>query len=253
LNRLAFRPGAHRAMREVPAGAAGARSHGAYTTQRVVDGRPRYGRIGHRVAKAVRACGCLIDALRHAGAGAWRHSNRHRLPTTRIHRTRSSGLHLLFQHRPGMRCWTGCPDVGVDGRADGGYVIWWPVAGEPLICDAPPAQWPDWSLEELIPQTAPAFAGAWEASAALFDRGTQSCYTDAALRHATERVARAPVGTRNDVLNSEAYSLGRLVAAGLIDGQAVADALAAAAMAAGLLPREIEATLRSAFGARGLL
>ncbi len=60
-------------------------------------------------------------------------------------------------------------------------------------------------------------------------------------------------GTRNAALNSEAYGLGRLIAAGLLDGQAVADELAAAAIAAGLTPREIESTLCSAFGARGLL
>ena len=53
-------------------------------------------------------------------------------------------------------------------------------------------------------------------------------------------MARAGIGTRNAALNSEAYGLGRLIAAGLLDGQAVADELAAAAIAAGLTPREIE-------------
>jgi hypothetical protein len=68
-----------------------------------------------------------------------------------------------------------------------------------------------------------------------------------------ERVARAPIGSRNRALNSEAYGIGRLVAEGLLDGQEVADTLAAAALAAGLDPPEVERTLRSAFGARGLL
>jgi hypothetical protein len=64
-------------------------------------------------------------------------------------------------------------------------------------------------------------------------------------------VARAPVGIRNRTLNAEAYGIVRLVAAGLLDIQEVADRLAAAAIAAGLAPREIEATLRSAITARG--
>jgi uncharacterized membrane protein YebE (DUF533 family) len=70
------------------------------------------------------------------------------------------------------------------------------------------------------------------------DHRTRSRYADAALRHAINRVARAPVGIRNHALNSEAYSLGRLIAAELLHGQVVGDALAAAAMAAGLVPRE---------------
>jgi hypothetical protein len=43
-----------------------------------------------------------IDA-RHGGDG-WLAEHKHRLPSTRIHRTRSGGLHLLFQHQQGMRC-----------------------------------------------------------------------------------------------------------------------------------------------------
>jgi hypothetical protein len=83
--------------------------------------------------------------------------------------------------------------------------------------------------------------------------GAQSRYASAALRQATDRVVRAGIGARNVALNVEAYGLGRFVAEGLLDGQAVADALAAAAITAGLAPREVEATLRSALAARGLL
>jgi hypothetical protein len=54
-------------------------------------------------------------------------------------------------------------------------------------------------------------------------------------------------------LNREAYSIARLIVSGALDAQDAADALAATAIAAGLSPRETEATLRSAFGARGLL
>jgi len=63
----------------------------------------------------------------------------------------------------------------------------------------------------------------------------------------------APTGSRIWELNAQAYSIARLIIEGLLDGQEVADTLAAAAFAAGLSPREIGATLRSAFSARGLL
>src|SRR5271168_3008733 len=68
-----------------------------------------------------------IDALdldaKHPEAAQWWTANRHRLPTTR---TRSGGLHLIFRHQPGVRCWIGRPVPGVDGRGDGGFAIWWP-------------------------------------------------------------------------------------------------------------------------------
>jgi hypothetical protein len=198
-----------------------------------------------------------IDALdldlQHPEAAEWWARNSHRLPETRAHRTRSGGLHLLFRHAAGMRCWTGRPVRGIDGRSSGGYVIWWAAAGLPLISDASPAPWPEWLICELEPQPVMGPATAWEPPAGLFDHRAGSRYADAALRDATLRVARAPVGSRNDALNGEAYGLGRLVVVGLLDGQAVADSLAAAAVAAGLAPREVEATLRSAFAARRLL
>jgi Bifunctional DNA primase/polymerase, N-terminal len=192
-----------------------------------------------------------IDGPRHPEATEWWQAHRDRLPPTRVHQTRSGGLHLLFRHAAGLRCSVGRIAPGIDVRSTGGFLIWWPVAGLPVLCDAPAAQWPQWLLDELTPP-APAsrHTGAW---APPSDYRARARYAAAALRSAVERVARAPVGTRNTALNSETYGLGRLVAAGLLDGQYVADALAAAAVAAGLTPHEIAATLRSAFGARGLV
>jgi Bifunctional DNA primase/polymerase, N-terminal len=191
-----------------------------------------------------------IDAPRHPEAAGWWQGHHGRLPPTRIHRTRSGGLHVLFRHAAGLRCSVGRITPGIDVRADGGYIIWWPAAGEPMLCDAPLAPWPQWLLDELTPRPTPR-GGAL--STPPSDCRAGSRYAGAALRSAIERVARTPVGGRNDALNREAYGLGRLVAAGLIDVQHIADALAAAAIAGGLTPRETEATLRSALGARGLL
>ncbi len=192
-----------------------------------------------------------IDAPRHPEAAVWWVQHRRRLPTTRTHRTRSGGLHVLFEHAAGMRCWTGRPVSGIDGRADGGYIVWWPTEGEPVLREEPPAPWPDWLLDELTPP--PARTPAWALATDLSSPERGSRYGSAALRHAANRVARAPVGNRNSTLNNEAFGVARLVAAGVLNAQDVADTLAAAAVASGLAPREVEATLRSALAARGLL
>jgi hypothetical protein len=191
-----------------------------------------------------------IDGPCHPEAAQWWAAHRRSLPPTRTHRTRSGGLHLLFRHAAGLRCSAGKIAPGVDVRADGGYVIWWPASGQPVLRDAPPAQWPQRLLDALTPPPEPRSAVAWTAPSDCLGR---LHYGSAALRSAVQRVARAPIGSRNNTLNREAYGLARLVATGLLDAQYVADKLAGAALAAGLLPREIKATLRSALRARGLL
>ncbi|MEV6346898.1 bifunctional DNA primase/polymerase [Actinoplanes sp. NPDC051851] len=70
-------------------------------------------------------------------------------------------------------------------------------------------------------------------------------YAEAVLHSAVERVARAPVGTRNDTLNREAFTLGRLLGAGLLDAAEVRHELEAAALYAGLSRTETRRTLHS--------
>ncbi|MBI4560381.1 MAG: bifunctional DNA primase/polymerase [Candidatus Hydrogenedentes bacterium] len=73
-------------------------------------------------------------------------------------------------------------------------------------------------------------------------------YLEKALRGEVERVSAAIPSTRNHTLNSAAYSLGRLIAAGL-DEQEAARALLSAATAIGLLEAEARATIASALRA----
>jgi hypothetical protein len=192
-----------------------------------------------------------IDALDldkgHAEASLWWAENRHRLPATRTHRTRSGGLHLLFRHTYAVRCTVGRIAPGVDTRGDGGYLIWWPAAGFPVIRDLSPVPWPAWLFDIL------GHPPATSREPCSSDHIAAGQYAPAALRNAAHRVATATPGQRNSILNAEAYRIGRFVKAGLLDPQHVADTLAASAFAAGLDPREIVATLRSAFGAKGLL
>jgi hypothetical protein len=71
------------------------------------------------------------------------------LPLTRMHQTRSGGLHLLFRHAEGLRNSSGVIANGVDVRANGGMVIWWPRQGYE-ICDAPLAEWPQQFMPTII-------------------------------------------------------------------------------------------------------
>lgn len=70
-------------------------------------------------------------------------------------------------------------------------------------------------------------------------------YADAALRNEVRNVATAAEGTRNDSLNRAAFSLGGLVAVGVLSRDTVEAALVEAALAAGLGETEIAATLKS--------
>jgi hypothetical protein len=74
----------------------------------------------------------------------WLEANRPRLPLTREHKT-PRGVHLLLNHHPDIRNSTDRVAKGVDIRGDGGYVIFWPREGFPVI-DAPLADWPEWLL-----------------------------------------------------------------------------------------------------------
>ena len=71
----------------------------------------------------------------------------------------------------------------------------------------------------------------------------------AALRDETRLVATARPGTRNDTLNRAAFSLGQLVAAGLLPPLAVVSTLASAAERAGLPTDEARRTIRSGLAA----
>jgi len=70
-----------------------------------------------------------------------------RLPPTRTHATRSGGRHLFFKHVDGLRNSAGRVREGVDVRADGGFVIWWPRQGLRVLSDAEIAEWPAWLLD----------------------------------------------------------------------------------------------------------
>lgn len=132
---------------------------------------------------------------------------------------------------------------GLDWRGVGGYVVappsrhvdgdyrWLRRPGEPLPAGSA-------ALRALI--EGPPLAPATQRPITHPDR-----YASAALAAEADRVARAPVGSRNDTLNRAAFALGRLVGGGLLDAAEVARELDAAARFAGLGRAEIRRTIRS--------
>jgi hypothetical protein len=178
-----------------------------------------------------------FDALdidpKHAEAFEWCKAHHEKLPTTRVHKTRSGGVHVLFRHAHGLRCSASRIARGVDVRANGGYVIWWPATGLPVLRAAPLADWPDWLLNQLM--SSPAASPA-----------PRIVVPDAhALARFVQLVAAAPEGERNGLTYWAACRVGEMVASGLLDAESAVAVIAEAATYAGLTRREAERTARS--------
>ena len=172
---------------------------------------------------------------KHQTARDWWRQHRHRIPRTRVHRTRSGGVHLFLQHNDFIRCTAGKIRLGVDTRADGGYIIWWPSAGLPVLSDAPPAPWPDWLLEEFRPKP----RASSPPGSAIVSRGTGW------LRGLVRIVVRAAEGQRNSVLFWAACRGGEAVRDGRAAEDFVVDVLSEAAGRAGLSQSEARRTIQS--------
>jgi putative DNA primase/helicase len=74
-------------------------------------------------------------------------------------------------------------------------------------------------------------------------------YGRAALARAEEEIRASVQGERNHTLNTVAYSIGRLVAGGILDDREARNALAAAGRVVGLAEHEINRTIDSGFRA----
>jgi hypothetical protein len=197
--------------------------------------------VGVRTGEASGLSVLDIDGPKHPEADVWLAAHRAQLPVTRIHRTRSGGLHFVFRHVSGVRNSQSRLAKGVDTRGEGGSVVWWPIAGCPVVCDAPPAPWPEWLFRALWPPIPPRpiiHDDKGQVSPALRDR---------LMPPLLRSVERAPEGQRNGTLFWAACRAGELITAGQIDGQWGADQLARAATAAGLPEIEARRTIASGF------
>jgi len=89
-----------------------------------------------------------VDVKDGKGGQQWYDAHITDLGLTRWHRTKSGGVHLVYQingYDPG--CSAGVIHDGVDLRGGGGYVIWWPAAGCEFG-DVELAPFPEWIARE---------------------------------------------------------------------------------------------------------
>lgn len=179
----------------------------------------------------------------------WLNANRPRLPPTREHQT-SRGRHLLLNHHPTLRNSTSRIARGVDVRADGGYIIWWPREGFPVI-DLPLADWPEWLLELAANVPADAHARTGRMWASLAPAGAEPTPTGnlkLRSRYIVDKVSRAKPGERNRLLFWGSCRHGEMIGEGRIKRTVAEALLEGAAKANGLWrdgPDDVRATVRS--------
>lgn len=171
------------------------------------------------------------------------------LPATVTQRTGSGGEQRFFRwlsDGPEIKNTSGKIGPKLDTRGAGGFVILPPSlhpAGNRYAWTsngAELAEAPTWLVELVLAK--PAQAPRVERQSPT---RTATGYGRAALDAEASKVAAAPSGQRNETLNAAAYSLGQLVAGGVLDGCEVESALLDAANTAGLTDGEARATIRS--------
>jgi bifunctional DNA primase/polymerase-like protein len=176
-----------------------------------------------------------IDSGRHASAAEWHQQNQSRLQT-RVHRTESGGLHLLFNHHPGLRNSQSKLAHGVDTRGEGGYIIWWPahVTQASSGIGAPVEPVPEWMLKALIPPPPPPLP-------------KSHCNLVRNVGGILRVVALASPGEKSGLLFWAACRMGEAVRAGKISSRLATDLLREAALRAGWQEnqRKMDSTIRN--------
>lgn len=159
-----------------------------------------------------------IDALDidpHNGGDVWLDECEQFLVDERCHQTRSGGRHYIFKHHEGVRNSAGRIAPGIDVRGDGGYIIWWPMAGCPVLNDDDARLWPDDLVSLAMKPVERAVSAPVSSRPALHDGGTP--YGLRALENECYEITSAGDGRKHAALNKAAYSIGGLVASGDLD------------------------------------
>jgi Bifunctional DNA primase/polymerase, N-terminal len=188
----------------------------------------------------------------------WLETNRHLLQT-RAHKTKRA-WHFLFQPS-GV---SGSNDdriaAGVDVRAKGNFIVWWPRQGLEVI-DLPLAPWPEELLEKARSKAKvhslsahrleTPRGGATMPRVVVSRNSREGRYAWAALRNAFDKLANWPrvkvsgqwqrLPGRNTMLNKLAFKMGGLVTNAWIDEALVVRVLMLAAAECGLVHDDGEA------------
>ena len=143
---------------------------------------------------------------------------------TRLNGVAGPGIEVIQEHHRYVCAWP-----STNPKAGGAQYHWLSPDGQ--VAARPPR-----------PEELPALPSAWvaglsprkvEAGPVFVASNVPSSYAGAALENAAREVAAAPAGQGNSALNGCAYSLGRLVGAGLIDRVLVEETLVSAAVQRG--------------------
>jgi hypothetical protein len=208
----------------------------------------------------------VIDVDPRRGGDKWFDENRERL-TTRVHRTRGGGCHLIFNYAAGLPNTADRIAPGVETKNDGKYVVWWAEHGqrvEGTVADCPgwivdaltqPQQLP--GSEPLKNRPGPLMTG--EIPKSLYFAVKRCVPLSATVtRHHQRRVAgilsivTRRTELRNDGLNIAAYCLRELVEEGIITYEVAEGLLLEAATVCGYAAKDgvgaALATIRSGLG-----
>jgi hypothetical protein len=185
----------------------------------------------------------FVDVDLKRGGDRWFHEHHDRLPVTRTHATPSGGWHLIFKHLPGLKTSADRIAPGVEVRANGSHIVWYPAHGGRVICDAPPADFPlwvaelgGWSMDGGLGVTLQSMMELQERK--ITPRAPtryQINYASKALRNARWELSVCGEGRRNHLLNVMAFKMGRLIANGWISRGRVEDYLLECCEANGLI------------------
>lgn len=153
-------------------------------------------------------------------------------PTTRSQRTRSGGMHLLYQYpsdgkRYGNRVKF---KPGLDIRGEGGYIC------EYALDKTEIRSAPDWLLKEAL-----------SIDTLNLERASASNSVAASiLNESLHKIRNAAQGERNNTLNIEAFKVAQLVSTNSLDKDVAITLLTSAGLDIGLTPHEVQATVHSA-------
>ena len=154
------------------------------------------------------------------------------LPRGRTASTRSGGLHLYFRSEGvEIRNAAGCvggPAPGVDVRGAGGYVLAPPTPGYAWTSASPTPLLPrTWAATLSAPRRLP--APSIDPPRFEYVAKKEARWVRRAVERECEKVAAAPLGTRNERLYDSAFALAGLVHTGAITEDEVARAVLSAA------------------------
>jgi hypothetical protein len=184
--------------------------------------------------------------LQHRAAREWLKANEHRLPATRTHRTRSGGLHFFFQPHPLFRSGITI-HRNVDTRGSGGYIIWWPSEGLPVLNPNILSEVPDWILDAMPaerPREERCNSLANYPTTAIDQYLAETSSPEATFAGILRKMAGAQQGERQSLAFWCANRTFEMIRDGMLDHADAIEALEQVALSTGLEPRQVQEVLR---------